>query len=102
MAVPVKLMMTWNIKPGEEEQYFAFITQEFPLALQEAGFKLTDAWYTVYGDWPQVSMSFMGDGFSALESFLISEQWQELKARLLSYTQDYHQKIIRARGGFQL
>jgi len=98
----VKLMMTWNIKPGQEEQYFVFITQDFPFVLQDAGFKLTDAWYTVYGDWPQVRMGFEGDDLQALEDFLVSTRWQEIKQQLLSYIQDYRQKIVMARGGFQL
>ncbi len=101
-SAPVKLKMSWNIKPGAEERYFVFITQEFPTSLRSSGFRLTDAWYTVYGDWPQVSMGFVSENLEKLEEFLVSSAWRELRGELFSYVKDYRQKVILARGGFQI
>lgn len=97
MDTQVKLVLTWDIKRGQEQHYFTFITQEFPGALNEAGFRLTDAWLTLYGDWPQVSMGFLGDDLPTLQAFLVSEMWLELKQRLLSCTERFAQKIVKAR-----
>ena len=102
MNDPVKLLMTWNIKPGREQDYFTFVMQELPLALRRVGLKLTDAWYTVYGDWPQVRMAFMSENLATMQDFLSSPQWLEMKQQLLTYTQDYQHKIVKARGGLQL
>lgn len=102
MNTPVKLMMTWDIKPGHEKKYFAFISQEFPAILQDAGLQLSDAWYTIYGAWPQISMGFVSEDMQIIEDFLASELWLNLKHRLLAYIQGYQQKIIPARGGFQI
>jgi len=102
MNAPVKLMMTWDIKPGHEKKYFAFISQEFPGILQDAGLQLSDAWYTVYGVWPQISMGFVSEDMQIVENFLASEVWLGLKHRLLAYIQGYKQKIIYARGGYQI
>jgi len=99
---PVKLLMTWNIKPGQEQAYFTFVMQELLVVVRRAGLKLTDVWYTVYGDWPQVRMAFVGESVSEVQAFLSSPQWLEVKQRLLAYTQDYQRKIVRARGGLQL
>lgn len=101
-SIFIKLLMSWNIRPGEEERYFAFITQQFPAVLRSAGFRLTDAWYTVYGDWPQVSMGFVSEDLESLEEFLASAIWLNLRDELLTYIKDYRQKIIPARGGFQI
>jgi len=102
VAESVKLLMTWNIKSGQEQDYFTFVMQELPVTLQRAGLKLTDAWYTVYGEWPQVRMAFLGKNLGDLQTFLSSPQWLEIKQRLLIYTQDYQHKIVKARGGLQL
>lgn len=102
MSAPVKLMMTWDIKPGHEKPYFAFISQEFPTILQDAGLQLSDAWYTVYGAWPQISMGFVSEEMQTVEDFLASELWLGVKHRLLSHIQRYQQRIIPARGGFQI
>ncbi len=101
MGVPVKLLMSWDIKQGQEKSYFTFI-QEFSAALQQAGLQLSDAWYTLYGPWPQISMGFVGEDLPSVEAFLVSELWLRTKHRLLAYIQGYRQKVVLARGGFQL
>jgi len=46
----VKLLMTWDIRPGREEDYFEFHIQKFVPALEKMGLKLSEAWLTVYSD----------------------------------------------------
>ncbi|HQE93638.1 MAG TPA: hypothetical protein PLH19_12810 [Anaerolineae bacterium] len=101
MSTPVKLVLTWDIKQGQEKSYFTFI-QEFSTALQQAGLELSDAWYTLYGPWPQISMGFVGEDLQFVEAFLISEPWLQAKHRLLAYVQEYHQKVVPARSSFQI
>ncbi len=101
MSAPVKLVMTWDLKQGQEKSYFTFI-QEFSAALQQAGLELSDAWYTLYGPWPQISMGFVSEDLQFVEAFLVSELWLRTKHRLLSYIQGYRQKVVPARGGFQI
>jgi hypothetical protein len=93
--------MTWDIAPGREKACFAFITQELPTAMGEAGLELTDAWFTAYGEWPQIRIGFVSTDLQALQNFLTSEEWQTLKNQLLSYSRDYQEKIIVAQGSFQ-
>jgi len=101
MSVPVKLMLTWDIKQGQEKSYFTFI-QELSVALQQAGLQLSDAWYTLYGPWPQISMGFLSEDLQSVETFLVSELWLRTKHRLLAYIQGYSQKVVPARSGFQI
>lgn len=102
MNLPIKLLLTWDIAAGQEEPCFAFVTQDLPPKMQAAGFDLSDAWFTAYGDWPQIRIGFVTSDLQTLEDFLASETWRELKQRLLSYTQDYEEKVVVAKGGFQL
>ncbi|MGC9521253.1 MAG: hypothetical protein ACP5HG_05150 [Anaerolineae bacterium] len=102
MSIPVKLLMTWNIAPGQEEACFAFITQDLPNHMQEAGLELADAWFTAYGDWPQIRIGFISAELQTLQSFLVSDAWRDVKRELLAYTQDYEEKVVVAKGGFQL
>ena len=102
MTVPTKLLMTWDISPGREEACLAFVTQELPTRMQDAGLELTDAWFTAHGDWPQVRVGFMGSSLETVQSYLASDEWVKLKQRLLTYTLNYREKVIVARGGFQI
>jgi len=94
--------MQWNIRAGREESYFEFITQQFPAQLMKSGVQLSDAWYTLYGDWPQVMMGFVVEDLDTLQEFLKSETWTQLLGRLRFYISDYHHKAVPARNRFQM
>lgn len=97
-----KLLMSWNIRPGREDEYFEFIVREFGPGLLELGVRPTDSWYTYYGDHPQILAGGVADDWATLQRALDSDKWRALKSKLLTYVTDYSQKIIRADGGFQL
>jgi hypothetical protein len=98
----VKLLMTWNIRAGLEDEYFEFVMQDFAPGLMELGIQPTDAWYTAYGNHPQILTGGVAENLGSLREALASQKWRELKLELLTYVTDYDQKTIRASGGFQL
>jgi len=97
-----KLLMSWNIQPGHEDEYFEFVVREFGPGLLEIGIQPTDAWYTYYGDHPQILTGGVVEDLENLQHALASDEWRKLKKKLFDYVIDYNQKIIRASGGFQL
>ena len=50
----IKLLMSWDIKPGQEAAYFEFAVQELTPSMAQMGLHLTEAWYTIYGKGPQI------------------------------------------------
>ena len=97
-----KLLMSWNIRPGQEEDYFEFVVRELGPGLIKLGVRPTDAWYTQYGDKPQILQGGIVEELESLQHALASEEWRRMKKKLLTYVTDYRQKIIHASGGFQL
>jgi len=97
-----KLLMSWNIRSGREDKYFEFVVREFGPGLVKLGIEPTDAWYTQYGDHPQILTGGIAKDLDSLQSILASDEWRRLKSKLLSYVTDYSQKIIRASGSLQL
>lgn len=69
--------------------------------METAGLELTDAWFTAYGEWPQIRIGFVTTDLKALQEFLTSDNWRKTKRQLLSYSQDYQEKVILAKGSFQ-
>jgi len=100
--VPVKLLMSWDILPGREQDYFEFVVRDFIPGVQKLGLQPSDAWYTYYGDHPQILAGFTMKELIEMEQVLDSQEWQELNRQLLDYVEDLDFKIVRARGGFQL
>ncbi|HNT25150.1 MAG TPA: hypothetical protein PKM21_12330 [Anaerolineales bacterium] len=98
----VKLLMTWDIIPGREQEYFEFVVREFMPQVQQMGMEPSDAWFTMYGDQPQIMAAMQMPALDALESVLVSKDWESLVNRLLDYVENYDYKIVQARSGFQM
>jgi hypothetical protein len=102
MTEAVKLIMTWDIMPGREQDFFEFNVREFLPTMQTLGLEASDAWFTVYGSQPQFLIAAQMDSQAAMEKLMASPEWSGLTARLLDYVVNFQQKIVEARSGFQM
>jgi len=98
----VKLLMTWDILPGREQEYFEFVVRDFIPGIQRLGLEPSDAWLTMYGDQPQILAAVQVPSLNSLRQVLDSGDWEKLKQQLLDYVEDFKFKVVPARGGFQL
>ncbi len=98
----VKILMTWNIRANKDREYFEFLVKQFLPGMKRLGLHPTDAWFTAYGEGPQVLAAALVPSSEAARYILASSAWKRLEAQLLDYVTDYHYKIIPAREGFQL
>ncbi|MGW8250727.1 MAG: hypothetical protein ACWGO1_08805 [Anaerolineales bacterium] len=98
----VKLLMTWDILPGREQEYFEFVVRDFIPGVQRLGLEPSDAWFTMYGDQPQIMASIQSSTITNLQTVLESPEWDELTRQLLDYVEDLQYKIVRSRPGFQI
>lgn len=98
---PVKLIMSWDITPEREQEYFEFVIREFLPGVQKMGFELSDAWATVYGEEPQIMVTAVLPDSANARLLLLSDEWVSLHNRLMDYVENYNQKLVTARGGFQ-
>ncbi|MEJ2707506.1 MAG: hypothetical protein P8074_07835 [Anaerolineales bacterium] len=98
----VKLLMTWDILPGREQEYFEFVVRDFIPGVQRLGLEPSDAWFTMYGDQPQILTGMQVSSISSLERILNSSEWEKLTQQLLDYVENFDYKVVQARSGFQL
>jgi hypothetical protein len=89
----VKLITSWNIKTDEEPAYFEFMVQEFAPRIMKLGMRPTEAWYTVYGEGPQIITVVEAADRDTLNKALQSDDWNELLEKLNAFVTDYKQKI---------
>jgi hypothetical protein len=98
----IKLLMSWDIKPGKEAEYMEFVTREFTPQLMKLGIQPTEAWYTVVGNGPQVLAGGIAKDRETMMGILESDGWEGLEAKLLGYVRNYKYKVVPATGQFQL
>ena len=98
----VKLLMSWDIEPGRDAEYFEFVVREFVPGLTKLGLQPTEAWFTIYGEQPQVLTGGITSTMESMQRILESEEWNELRERLEELVTNYKQKVVPHTGNLQL
>ncbi|OQY81522.1 MAG: hypothetical protein B6D41_19555 [Chloroflexi bacterium UTCFX4] len=98
----IKLLMSWDIRQGKESEYFEYVVQEFAPKLMRLGVQPTEAWYTVYGNGPQILTGGVVEDRATLDKILASEEWGRLKKKLFTYVTNFTYKIVQHTGNFQM
>lgn len=98
----VKLLMTWDILPNREQEYFEFVVSKFIPMLKHLGIKPVDAWYTMYGPPPQIMVTTKAESKALLDVAMASSEWKQLIDDLIAFVDNFEYKIIPSRPGFQL
>jgi len=97
----VKLIMTWDILPNHEQEYFEFVVRDFLPGVQKLGLNLQDAWATVYGEQPQILIGALFPPAVHPNTILKSAEWISLHNQLMDFIDNYTQKLVTPQGGFQ-
>ena len=98
----VKILLSWDIRPGQESEYFEFVVREFAPGIMKLGIRPTEAWYTVYGNGPQILTGGVTEDLQTMRQILVTDEWKELHDKLMGYVTNFQQKIVAAMGRFQL
>ncbi len=98
----MKLLLSWDIKPGRDQEYFEFMVREFAPGITRLGLTPTEAWLAVYGECPQILMEGIAGNREIIDTMLASDDWIELHTKLMGFVDNYTQKIVHASTGFQI
>jgi hypothetical protein len=98
----IKLLMTWDIQPGREEDYFEFHIRKFVPALEGLGVALSEAWLTVYGEQPRLLAEAVIPSLDSARKVLDSNAWEDLGNQMQDLVENFDYKLVPARGGFQM
>ena len=98
----MKLLMQWDIRSGRDTQYLEFIVREFVPSVARLGLEIVDAWYTLYGEKPQILVAGVASNEQVLRQIMESSEWVKLLENLSRHVSNFQQKVIPDRGRFQL
>jgi len=92
----LKMIMTWDIRPGREQEYSEFINDRLAPGLVELGLPPSDVFFTTYGRVPQIMVILDVADEAALQKATRQRKWANLKNDLLNYIENYREKVVRA------
>jgi hypothetical protein len=96
-----KLLLTYEIKDEQLQEYYQFIMGQYVPTLQSMGLQMSEAWQTAYGDAPNRLIGFVCADRDTMTALLASENWATLNEQLDNFVLDFSYKVIPYRGGFQ-
>jgi hypothetical protein len=99
--MPVKVLMTWDISPEHEQDYFEFVIGEWIPGIQRLGLEPVEAWATIYGNYPQIQVAMLAPDLPDAQRVLASTDWTMLRSKLFNYVRNYNFKLVDAKSGFQ-
>lgn len=97
----VKVLMTWDIAPERDQEYFEFIIGTFIPGVQRLGLQPAEAWATIYGAYPQIQVGLIATDEQQARHILASGDWVVLQEQLFGFVKNYSHKVVPARVGFQ-
>ncbi|PJF36214.1 MAG: hypothetical protein CUN49_06655 [Candidatus Thermofonsia Clade 1 bacterium] len=92
----VKLILTYDILPGRDQDYFEFLIRELAPGLAKLGLEPTESWYTAYGKHPTIMLGGLAKDYATARAILEHPDWNALYERLSNYVTNIQSKIIRA------
>ena len=97
----VKVIMTWDIAPESEQEYFEFVIGEFVPGVQRLGLQPVEAWATIFGTQPQIQVGLIAEDVAGARRILSSPDWLRLSEQLFRFVRNYSHKVVPSRAGFQ-
>jgi len=97
----LKLVMSYNIKPDGGQEYYPFMLGKYIPIMQGLGLEVTEAWHTVYGDYPNRLVVFVSRDQETARKVVNDPAWDELNDRLLEFVTDFNYKLVPYKIGFQ-
>jgi hypothetical protein len=85
----------WDIRPDKDRDYKDFISSEFLPTLSRLEMNVTDGWYKIAGEGPQMMYLAESDDYSTAQNVLESRELKALEVRLQIYVQNYRKHLAR-------
>src|SRR5438132_8506334 len=98
----VRLLIAWDVKPGQETAFGEFIRKEFMPGLEKTGLNITDFWSTMVGRGPEFLFGAAADDLETMQQILAGKEWIALQEKLLKHVTLSSQKIVPLTNRFQL
>ena len=97
----VKVLLSYDMREGHEEDCQRYVVQTLAPGLAKMGLRITDAWYTLWGQAPQILGGGLLENREDAARLLRSQEWQELIDGLDPFVENFNVRVVDADGRLQ-
>lgn len=98
---PVKLLLTYDPDPTQQDEYYQFVLGEFVPGLQELGLPMSEVWHTAYGEYPLRLIAFVAEDHATMQGILDTPAFRDFERRLRQYVTNYERRVVALKDRFQ-
>ncbi|GAC1548897.1 MAG: hypothetical protein NVS2B7_24960 [Herpetosiphon sp.] len=98
----IKVIMTWNIKEGKQQEYIEFAVGELGPSLNGLGMQISEVWYTIAGDNPEMVVLGVMANKTQAQRLFNGDEWRALETTLEQYVENIKVKFRAPHAPFQM
>lgn len=94
-----KVMITYDMQEGREQDCQEYLVNKLAPGLAKLGLRVSDVWYTVWGNSPQITSGGEIDDLDKARNIFHSSDWEDLAAGMENMATNFQVKVVRSEGG---
>ena len=91
----VKVTISYDMVDGKEQECQEFLVNRMAPALSELGFQVSDVWYTVWGNSPQILSGGEIETLSEAQTIFESSEWMSIVEEIEPLTENFQVRFLR-------
>ena len=93
----IKVMISYDMLEGKEQACQEYLVNKLAPGLAKMGFRMSDVWFTVWGDSPQITGGGEVNDLDAARTIFHSKDWQNLAAGMQEMTENLKVRAVSYR-----
>lgn len=92
-----KVKITYDMREGREQECQDYLVNKLAPGLAKLGFRVSDVWYTVWGNSPQITGGGEMEDLDKIRSIFSSREWGNLAAGIEELSTNFRVQVTRGK-----
>lgn len=93
----LKVKISYDMREGREQECQEYLVNKLAPGLARLGLRVSDVWYTVWGNSPQITSGGEIDDIEKVRSILDSSEWGRLTEGMQELTTNFRVQVTRSK-----
>lgn len=92
-----KVIISYDMQDGKEQDCQEYLVNKLAPRLARLGFRMSDVWYTIWGDSPQITSGGEIEDLDSVHTIFQSGEWSTMHDEMRNLTENLQVRLYRLR-----
>lgn len=92
----IKVVISYDMQEGREQDCQEYLVNRLAPGLAKLGFQMSDVWYTVWGQSPQITGGGEINDLRQARGIFLSSDWERLAEGMQELTSNFQVRLVRS------